>query len=128
MTLFVEDFYAYLAAANTAAGARFYPQSLPQQPTFPAVTYLQVSAPRDTSHSGLSRLRHPRYQLDCWSDDYLEAHRLAEEVLYAISIYAASRGGVTVQASFVEDEGRDNYDPETARHWISVDVVIWHTK
>src|SRR4051812_32535650 len=112
MTTFLEDFYVYLAAANTSAGGRFYPQTLPQTPIFPAATYLKVSGPRDYTHSGLSALQRPRFQIDCWDTDYNAAHALASEVLVAISIYKTAQTGVSVEATFIDDDGRDNYDPD----------------
>lgn len=128
MTTFLEDFYAYLAAANTSAGARFYPQTLPSKPELPAATYQKVSGPREYTHSGLSALQQPRFQIDCWDLDYNTAHVLAQEVLFAISIYVTAQTGVNVRATFIEDDGRDNYDPDTGRRWVSLDVFIWHTK
>ena len=127
MTLFVEDLFAYLAAAGTSAEERFHPFTLPQQPTFPAATYTQVSSPRNYTHSGLTNLRQPRFQFDCYSTDYLAAHQLANEIKDALDIFAI-RGGFSVQASFIEDDGRDNHDPETGRYWVSVDAIIQTSK
>ena len=103
-------------------------RSASQIPTFPAATYQKVSGPRDYTQGGLSALQRPRFQIDCWHTDYTAAHALASEVLLAISIYKTAQIGVSVEATFIEDDGRDNYDPDTGRRWVSLDVFIWHTK
>jgi hypothetical protein len=127
MTLLIEGLFSYLSTANTAAGSRIYPKRLPQTPTLPAITYFEVSDPPEHTHSGPSKLRHPRYQLGCWAADYIGSKSLAEEVKTKIEGYSGSMGGVTVNVSLIEDGG-DNEDPDTGRWWVNLDVIIWHQK
>lgn len=118
-----EGLFAYL----TAHGQRVYPQRLPQQPTLPAMTYLMVSDPIEHTHSGPSSLGHPRFQLDCWGSTYLEAKHCARQIMALMSAYVGMMGDVEVNAS-LPLEARDNEDPETGRHWVSIDVVIWYQR
>jgi hypothetical protein len=128
--MFAEELFSYLNNA-TSAGTRIYPNRLPQTPTFPAVRYLQITDPPEHTHSGRSSLRHPRYQFDCFDldtethDGYLGAVSLARELLALLDGYKGPLGALTCEAGFSEN-ARDNYDPETRRHWVSVDVEIWH--
>lgn len=130
MTVFVEDLFTYLKT-QTSAGVRIYPQELPQQPTFPAIRYLQVSDPPEHTHSGRSKLRHPRFQFDCFDadteshDGYLGAKALADEMVAALDGYKGSMGTIECQAGFQEN-AQDNHDPETGRHWVTLDFEIWH--
>ncbi len=129
--MFVEDLFSFLSDQGTSAAAGIYGQQLPQVPTFPAIRYFQVSDPPEHTHSGRSSLRHPRFQLDCFDQDaeghdgYLGAVRLASEVITALDGYRGRMGNTTCYAGF-EENARDNFDPETNRHWVSVDVEIWH--
>ena len=126
MTLFVEGLFSFLSKGGTSAESRVYPLKLPQGVTLPAIMYFQVSNPFEHSHDGASKLQHPRFQMDCWASTYLEAKTLANELLELIDGYAGMMGAATVHAAFAEDQ-RDNWDPDTGRHWVSVDVVIWNS-
>lgn len=128
MTLFVEGMLTYLSAGGTNAGSRIYPQALPQGVTLPAIRYFLVSDPPERTHSGPSKLHHPKYQLDCVMDGdegYLGACTLADQIIALIDGYVGAMGAFTCHAGF-RDEKRDNYDPETGRHTVQVDIIIWH--
>lgn len=124
--MFVEDLFSFLSDQATDAASRIYPNELPQNATLPAIKYFQVSDPPEHTHDGRSKLRHPRFQLDCYADTYLKAHRLANQVVTALDGYRGQMGQSTCGAGFAEDE-RDNHDPETGRHWVSVDIEIWYS-
>jgi hypothetical protein len=77
------------------------------------------------SHGGVSGIAMPRYQLDCWSDNYEEAKDVADAVRVALDGFKGRMGNVMVQAVFVEDD-RDRYDVTTKQHRVQVDAVMWH--
>ena len=126
MTIFKQALFAYLSTMGSTAGNRVFPVQLPEKAQLPAITYIQVSDPPEHTQSGPSKLRHPRFQIDCWGTTYLDASNLADEMA-ALEGFSGSMGSFEVGASFVED-GRDNYDPNSFRHWVSVDVIIWYSK
>lgn len=129
--MFVEDLFSFLSDQGTDAASRIYPNQIPQGATYPAVKYLQVSDPPEHTHSGRSSLRHPRIQLDCFDEDteshdgYLGAKQLAQQVINALDGYKGAFGSTTCYAGFSEN-AQDNFDPDTNRHWVSVDIEIWH--
>jgi hypothetical protein len=130
MTLFEEALFTFLSDAATNAGSRIYPNALPQGATLPAMRYFKVSDPPEQTHSGKSQLRHPRYQVDCIADGdegYKDAVSLAEQVITAVDGYSGAMSTFTVHAGF-RDEMRDNFDPETGRHIVQVDLILWHNK
>jgi hypothetical protein len=127
MSLFIEGLVTFLSNSGTAAADRVFPMKVPQGEELPCITYKLISDPGEPTHSGPSSLRHPRFQLDCWGNNYLEAATLADEVISRMDGYKGLMGGTLVHASFLED-ARDNHDPETGRHWLSVDVIIWQKK
>ena len=123
--MFVEDLFSFLSDQGTDAANRIYPNSLPQGVTLPAVRYFEVSDPPEHTHSGRSKLRHPRWQLDCFGKDYFDAKSLAEQIVALMDGYTGAMGTAQCQASFSEN-GRDNHDPDTGRHWVSLDFEIWY--
>jgi hypothetical protein len=127
MSEFVEELFSFLSDQGTDAASRIYPQQLPQGVTLPACRYFRASNPKDHTHSGVSSLRRPRIQIDCYASTYLGAVKLAGQIENTLDGYKGVMGSRTVQASFVEEAGKDDYDPETGRHRVSVDVVIWNS-
>jgi len=130
MTIFAEGLFTFLSAGATNAGSRIYPQALPQGVTLPAIRYFEVSDPPERTHSGPSKLAHPRYQLDCFADGeeaYRDAVMLGNQVIALVDGFVGTMGTFTVHAGF-RDEKHESFDPETGRHWVSVDVIIWYEK
>jgi hypothetical protein len=125
--MFEAGLFTFLATAGTTAGNRVYPRKLPQGVTLPAMTYFKVSPGIEYTHSGESGQRTPRYQLDCWGADYMEARSLANEVITAISGYSGMMGDETVMAAFIEGD-RDEDDPASGRSQASLDVIIQHVR
>jgi hypothetical protein len=133
-----EAFRAYLggvasvtALVGSGANARIYPQAMPQNPTFPAVIYMVVSNPVKESHSGNSALAHPRFRINCWSQDYIQAKTLAREIRRALQGFKGimgGAGGVDVDGVDFEDGsgGGDLFDDELQIHGVQMDCVIWH--
>lgn len=128
MAVFAEGLFTYLSSGGTNAGARIYPNALPQGVALPAIRYVLVSDPPEHTHSGESQLKHPKYQLDCVADGdegYKDANMLAEQVIALVNGYVGAMGAFTCHAGF-RDDRRDNFDPETGRHTAQVDVTIWN--
>lgn len=127
MTIFEEGIFSLLSSFETAAGTRIWPNVLPQGEPMPAIKYFLVSDPPMRSHSGPGTTARPRYQLDCYAATYEEAKALAQDIMYRLEGYTGNFGNIPGYVSFVED-ARDNYDPDTARHWVSIDVMLWHRR
>jgi len=135
MTIFAEGLFTFLSSGATNAAGRIYPNALPQGVILPAIRYFKVSDPPERTHSGPSKLAHPRYQLDCVAgrntdennDPYFDAVTLAEQVITLIDGYMGAMGAFTCHAGF-RDEMHDSFDPETGRHSVSVDAIIWYEK
>lgn len=122
---------AVTALVGSGTSARIYPQVLPQSPTYPAVVYFVVSNPVVESHGGNSALAHPRFQIDCWSPDYIQAKTVAMEIRRALQGFKGLMGGVggvEVDAINFEDgsAGRDVFDDELQLHGVQMDCIVWH--
>jgi len=129
---FEQGLFAYLSVypgLNALVGTRIYPMLLPQQATFPAVTYTRLATPRLHEFEA-SLLPHPTFQFDCWAIDtaaqsgYEIAKDVATQVVTALDIYRGAMGAYTVEASIVQSE-RDGYDADTGIRHVMVDVEIW---
>ncbi len=119
-----EGFYSFLSTAHTSAGNRVYPMSLPQEPTFPAMVFFVVDNPAEHTHTSVVDLRNARCQVDCYGSSYLTAKQLAKELTALLTNYAGPMGPAMVSFTELQDFGRDAWDPDTGRFWVSVDVVL----
>lgn len=102
-------------------GSRVYPQNLPPNPTYPALTYEKISGAR---HHDIG-FAYPRYQLTCWGKTYGAARGLANTVILEIQRYKGYMGSVAVKQVKIENE-TDLYDSAADVRMIAVDVKIVH--
>lgn len=128
------------AAIATAVGTRIYPQKLPQNATYPAITILRVSAIRLNVLHGKASLARPRYQIDCWmwEKSGISAFDVAQELGAAVRARLEGYTGVMTDpvtspptdyhTGVTFDDERDLFDPDVNggyfRH--SADYFIWH--
>lgn len=104
--------------------ARVYPIVLPQDSTFPALTYQLISAPRELTHDGPSGVAWNRIQIDCWASTYLEAKQLATTVRRWLNGWRGRVGDEDVQL-MQNLNSRDLYEPETRLYRVSQDWGVW---
>lgn len=109
------------AAVSALVGDRIYPVRLPDEVVLPAMVYAKASCIRYASHGGPSRLSSARFQMDCYSADYLEAKRLA---LATVAALHGKKGG-NIQAAFNDNE-TDSFSPDNGIYRVTADVLIWH--
>lgn len=103
---------------------RLYPAILPQNPTYPALTYFLVSNGRQATYTGAG-LKHPRYQFDAFAETYGAAAELIDAVKQFMPTTSATWGSTLVSCATQEDE-RDlpwEDDPEIYRRMI--DYKLW---
>lgn len=73
------------AGVNALVGSRIFPVFVPAKQPLPAITYQQISGPRDNIMSGASGLVSTRFQINCWAKKYQGAAELADVVREALS-------------------------------------------
>lgn len=106
-------------------GLRIYPGIAPQNTATPYVTIQKISdepVPAMSADTGLER---PRFQIDSWSDQPLEAENVDVQVRAALQRYSGTLAGTTIQVSFLENSV-DLYDQETELHHVATDFEINH--
>jgi hypothetical protein len=99
------------AGTTALVESRIYPMRLPQGPTYPAVRYQVIGAPREYVMGGATGDVHARVQVDCYAETYEGAKAVAEQVRLALSFFAGTSGGIVVERIFVDDE-RDMDEPQ----------------
>lgn len=93
------------AGISALIGTRIYPQILPQDPTFPAITYSQTSGVRDrVIREGPSGRARPRITINCWGERYSQARALADAVRIALDGYRGIMGSTDVGGVRLDNE------------------------
>lgn len=87
---------AAVSGLTALIGSRFYPQMMPQNPTYPAVTYFLVAAPRETAMGADPGIVYAHLQLSAWSTDYLEATNVAEQLRGTFQRWRGTVGSVEI--------------------------------
>ena len=105
---------------------RVYPLKLPQGWTLPAITYQLVSNERAHTLAGPSGRIRPRFQIDCWDDDYEDVKTLATAVRQCLDGFKddsnteSDIGGITLVGE------RDIWEEQIKLFRISMDFIIPH--
>ncbi len=96
-------------------GDRIYPVKLPQNPTYPAITYFQVSGSPIYTKQGRHGTR-PRVQISCWAKSYTQVKQLAEKVKLAMDGYAKEN---------LHQNETDIYEDDVSVYHVPLDFIIF---
>ena len=107
--------YSRLVAQVTAVSGRVFPMILPQNVTFPCISYILISDPGAQDHDGPTETREALYQVSSWARTYTEARAVATAIRTALEGYRGAMGTVNVSTIFAEG-GRDLYDDDLRIH------------
>ena len=127
----IEDAVYTVLSANTGvtgiAANHIYPALLPQEPTYPALTYTfisEVTVPAMGTDIGIVRRR---LQISCWDLTITGAQTLADAVTTALSRYqgtvTGSWGTLTINDVFREGV-HDLFDEQARKFQRAVDFEI----
>lgn len=100
-------------------GDRIYVLKLPQNPTYPAVTFFKASNPR---HHDLD-IAYPRFQFDVWAASYEAAKNVADEIRKALQREKGDWSGIKVIQGVYLNE-IDLYEDDTKIYHIVSDYKI----
>jgi hypothetical protein len=112
---------------NTGAANRIYPQILPEAPTYPAVTYQQISAVRTHAMGKDGPIIRVRVQVNSWGKTYAEARTLAGQVEGRLSRFRGLVGSIEVHDVFLDNE-LETYDSDAQVRRIIQDFTIHISK
>ena len=108
-------------------GTRVYPLTMPQNTTYPALTYQRVSERTIQSHQGTSNFAYTRYRFMCWAKTFPAARQLASALKGAIIGYRGAMGARWA-GSIRHDNELDNYDEQTKTFSVLSDFIIGHNE
>lgn len=101
------DLYSFLTRDTGIAAlvvARCYPTSLPQAPTFPALTYEQVDAVRVRAVYGPAGKVRRRITVNSWALTQSAVWELAEAVRAALDGFSGTMGSSEIGSTILETE------------------------
>lgn len=117
------------ATVSGLVGTRIYPQTLPQEPTYPAITYDRVST-RAIQCRGNGSYKASRWQFDCYAITYLGAEALGQAIEDSLTTWTRASGP---RVSVVLAENwRDGFedivlgDASTGVYRATLDFFIWY--
>ena len=117
-----------ILADNAGVGAlcedRIYPVKVPQNATFPCVTYSRVSTNRWSAMGSDTGIADKRFQVSSWGETYAEANALAEAVRAALQRYRGTVDGVLIQDIFVDGDGPETWEDEAGAYQAVTDYRV----
>ncbi len=120
------------ATVSGQASSRVYPQIIPQDTSFPAIRYNQISGVRGHTLGGTDDMVPARFQVDCYGSSYANARVVADAVRGALDNFSDTAGSVVIQCAHLIDEG--DYFDETVgvdqlrRYGKTQDYMIWYNE
>ncbi len=109
---------------------RMFPNVIPQAAAIPAITYQQISGPRDHVMAGATGLAQARFQLNCVDRTYAAAKSLFELARLILDGYSGLVGTVEISSIEISSEmdipavlpGVDRL----SRYGKQMDLIIWY--
>ena len=90
------------AGVSALVSARIYPLIMPQNSTFPCVTYTVNIDSEDKTFDGQGTFSQASVEVDCWSDTHADMLTLGDAVKTALKNYSGTLSGVTADAIHVD--------------------------
>lgn len=112
---------------NLAAeiSTRAYPDVLPQNPTFPAITIQKVDGDPIDNIQGNYGLERAVFQIDVWSETSVERGEVSELLRQAIAGYTGTVLDVKIQGIRIESTF-NRYEVEVKNYRKIHRVIVWH--
>ena len=103
---------------------RVYPLKLPQNPTYPAVTYGRVSTVRPSAMGLDTGDAQSRVQVDSWDSTELGTLNVSEQVRGALQRWTGTAGGVQVTHGHVANQMMV-YEEDVEKWRVIQDFILW---
>jgi hypothetical protein len=91
-------------AISDIVGTRIHPVKMPDNPTFPSITYQRISSTREQTMQGRVSYCEAIMQIDIWSQDYDVTRDLASKVFSALEGFRGPISSVDIQAILSQNE------------------------
>lgn len=117
------DTALYTLVTSVGGVDRLYPPPIPDNPTYPLVTYMQISGPRSYHQQGADGLVFARFEFDSWDLVSSGARELAEEVRYVLSGFKGFSDSIDILSVFLISEQK-MFEDDTKVHRVSQDYRV----
>lgn len=120
--------YNLLSAADAIVDLvadRVYPESGGEAENYPLITYQLLKGASEQSHSGISGLAHPIFQINCLAKSFSDVCDLGEAVRLTLQAYQGTVAGVHIQSSRLIGS-QDLYNKDSRVYLRALDFEIWH--
>jgi len=100
---------------TTIVSTRIYVDRIPQSGSSPCVVLSTSGTERVWSNDGPTGIPTASIEIDCFSETYLQAITIADEIRLCLDGYTGSVGSQTIHACFLENQVdlSDNVEPGT---------------
>jgi hypothetical protein len=98
------------AGLTALISTRLYAPPIPQNPTYPLVTYQEIDTIPIHVMGGTAGIRHARYQVDSWAATMAAAKAVAAQVESALDNYAGTSDTIVIKNCFYEMGHASPYD------------------
>ena len=120
----VFDLLSSDAGVSGVVSNRIYPVKLPQDPTYPAITYFRVSALRHSAMGNDTGIVEKRVQISSWAELYADANNLAERVRDAMQRTRGTFAGVEILDIFMEGDGPEIWEDAVGAYQAITDCNV----
>ena len=108
---------------SAQVGTRVYPVKLPQNPTYPAITYQVISNQSEKLLEGPDRIRRARIQIDVWAATISSCQTITNFVRTLLDGQDNTQGDIRFRTAWTENE-QDIYEESIEKYRILSDYLI----
>lgn len=119
-TMLVGRLEAY-SGLSALVGTRIYPRILPNNPTYPALTYARISNSTATTNG----LRETRFQINCWGATEASADAVAGQVKAALEEWGNVSGSFEARSVRIDNEIDLPSDDVVKARGIAIDILMY---
>lgn len=112
-----------LSGQVSSVSGRAYRQKLPQNPTYPALTFRVIGDNPTHTMSHVATVSDALVEVIAWAATHSQAKATAEEVRTALDGWDGTEDGTTVQHAILND-GDDLYDDDLGVHGVAQDFFV----
>ena len=115
------------ALVCTVGQKRVYPDLLPQNPTYPAITYERTNTKRPKTLGGFYGKARGQFRFNCWHTNPTTAANLRSQVVQALEGMNGTYASCVVSGvNFINEW--DDWEPDVRIARKMVDVEIWYVE
>lgn len=113
------------AGVTALVGTRIYPEVMPHDVTYPAISYQRISTVRTQYLTAVDDFTQVRIQIDCWDDSYSGVKALAAAVKSAIDGVRALDTEVVHHCFMISQSDLSQFDGDRHDRRVSMDFMVY---